>query len=104
MTNLNNELTKKYSSFNYPMTTGSAEWQSIKFDTEVLDDKLAGLISFLDETEPDRQKVLDFRKELETFVKEVEAYQPQDDLEKAEKNVIIKKINLGLTIYSELNS
>lgn len=96
------ELTKKFSEVRYPMNTGSEEWQDLKIDYELIDDSVAGTVSFYDRSVVDKQKIIQLEKELMEFKNRIDAYTPLDQVENREKENIREKIEIGLEIYKTI--
>jgi hypothetical protein len=100
MSKVQNELTKKFAQYRYPMSTGSDEWRDIKADFELEDDALGGASSYEYNNKPlGSDKLNGFKTDLEKFKERVTNYQPKDEVEKNEKETLLNKINTGLGIY-----
>ena len=100
MSEIPNELTRKFAQYKYPMSTGSDGWRDIKGDFELEDDALGGALSYIYNNKPLKPDELNsFKIDLEKFKDRVENYSSKDNLEKEEKEILSNKINIGLEIY-----
>lgn len=103
MINISKELTKRYLEIKYDMSTGTDEWQDIKTDFEIESDALGGAMSYIDSGKSlGFDKINKFKSELEKFKIRVDNYQPKDDIEIKEKEILQEKINIGLDIYKQI--
>ena len=105
MSNVSNELTKRFTQDKYPMSTGSDEWQDIKGDFEIEGDAVMGTVSKVDgNVQLENDKVVNFKSELEKFKTKLDNYQPKDELEVKEKEILSNKVKIGLEIYNTILS
>jgi hypothetical protein len=105
MDKLYDQLLREYLSIRYPMGTGSDEWQDIKTDFEIENDGFGGVVMNEGVVGSDfKQQADKLIPDFSKFKNRVNDYIPKDKLEKEEKDKLLRRITLGLTVLKEILS
>lgn len=96
------DLIKKYEQYKYQIGSGSDAWVDIKSDYEIQNDQLIGSVMQDHYKEIGKEKIISYKEQLENFKKRVQQYNPENEQEEKEKNILDDKISVGTEIYGKL--
>ena len=96
------ELFKEFTDYKYFIGQGSLDWVDIKSDYELEDMAVAGSVSHWRHNSLKKIDLPKWNEDLKSFQVKLINYEPKDDLEKQEKEIISRRIEIGLKIFEEL--